>query len=120
MQTFKDDNLHRHVRKLEARLATLESLVVGLRAERRARPRSHRNKYKAVVTVVTGIPAGGSGLVTIYRGGAATSWTVTAHLNWGHGGIAIPQMTNGAPTQIWVRFYPDENKWCVEGKDCAA
>jgi hypothetical protein len=111
-QPFTDEGLRRYVRKLEDRIAKLEAMVIGMRAERRARLRVKRDDVKAVV-VDSPITAGGSGWVEIWRNGAPTAETVQAHLNWAHSGQDIP-----VGGQIWIRFHADENKWVITGREC--
>lgn len=69
---------------------------------------------KGVVTESGGIAADGSGEVTIYLNGSSTSWTVTAHLNWMHGGVAVAQNT-----KVRIEYYPDEGKWVITNAECA-
>lgn len=54
-----------------------------------------------------------SGTVKIWMGGAETTETETAWLNWMHGGQKI-----SANIKALIRFFEDENKWVFIGADC--
>lgn len=58
------------------------------------------------------IAVSGSGDVYIQRNATATE-LVTAHLNWMAGSTGV---TDG--DQLLIKFYPDENKWGIDGAEC--
>lgn len=76
-------------------------------------------ELKAVVTNAGGIAAGGSGEVTIWLAptlGAdpeETGWTVTAHLNWMHGGQNVDEAK-----QVLIRWFQDEARWVIVEREC--
>lgn len=111
---FPNENYLRRIRLLEARVAALERLLRGLRTERRARWRRKRTTYQGVVSEPGGIPAGGSGEVTIYRKGQPTPWKVTAFHVWMHGGDACEY-----DTEVQVKFWEDKNRFELEDAACA-
>jgi hypothetical protein len=61
------------------------------------------------------ITAGSSGNCKLVFNGAATALTITAHLNWMHGG---EQISDGK--EAMVHFSEDENKWWLSNAECEA
>lgn len=109
------EDYYRLMRQLELRIVALERELAGLRSERRPRLNSKRTRYKAVVTESGGISYGGSGEVTIYRGGVATTWTPQAYLEWMH---SNKDCSEGA--EVIVEFFDDENRFDITNGECEA
>lgn len=110
-----DESLRRQVRELLNRISKLEREFVGLRSERRPRTGHKRTRYQGVVSEPGGIPADGSGEVTIYKDGSPTTWKPDVWNVWMHGG------QNAAyDTEVVVEFIPDKNRFELASQGCDA
>jgi len=96
------------------RVEALERELVGLRSERRARLRTKREVWKAVVTESGGIAPGSSGEVTIWENGEATTWRPEAWLNWMHN-----EQSCAEGAEVLVKFFADEDKFVIINGECA-
>lgn len=103
----------RQTELLLRRIEALERELAGMRSERRARLRTKRQVWKGVVTEVGGIDPDSSGEVTIWENGIATTWKVTAHLNWMHNDLPVAY-----EAEVLVRFFEDENKFVITNGEC--
>lgn len=75
---------------------------------------THRHAVRKKGKPTGSISAGGSGTVTIWEGGSATSRTVTAYHDWMEGTDAI-----ATSTEVVIEWFADEAKWTIVGAACA-